>query len=99
MGLLRIYLDSIVAQFRDNVNTVLKKFSKKVKNHRGRQKIRPRWFWSLYINIKRQVDLVRDVFAVFLSLPDTFGQKILDLSVDRTEIILRPGGNGGVELC
>ena len=50
------------------------------------------------IDIERLVDFVRYIFSVFLSLADTFGQKIFDLPVDRSEIILRPGGNVVVQL-
>ena len=45
------------------------------------------------IDIERLVDFVRYILSVFLSLADTFGQKVFDLPVDRSEIILRPGGN------
>ena len=45
------------------------------------------------LNIQRRVQLVRDIFSVFLALSDTLGQKILDLPVDRPKIILRPGGH------
>ena len=34
------------------------------------------------------------IFAIFLTLSDTFCQQILNLSVDRTEIILCPGCDG-----
>lgn len=42
--------------------------------------------------------MVGAVFAVFLPLANAFGQKVLDLSVYRTEVIFSPGGDGIVEL-
>ena len=53
---------------------------------------------SLEIELGRNVDLLADVFAVLFPLAHTFGQKILDLAVDGAEIVLCPGGDGGVEL-
>ena len=40
----------------------------------------------------------RDILSVFLSLSDAFCQQILDLAVDRAEIIFRPGGDGIIQL-
>ena len=49
--------------------------------------------------MKDHVKLLRMILAaLFLALAYTFCQQILNLSVDRTEIILRPCGNGGVQL-
>ena len=55
----------------------------------------------MLFNIKfyRLVDRIGNVFAVFLALLDALGQKIFDLPVDRTEIILRPRSYGIVQLC
>ena len=53
---------------------------------------------SLEIELGRDVDLLADVFAVLFPLAHALGQKILDLAVDRAEIVLCPGGDGGVEL-
>ena len=53
---------------------------------------------SLEIELGRNVDLLADVFAVLFPLAHTLGQKILDLAVDGAEIVLCPGGDGGVEL-
>ena len=38
------------------------------------------------------------VFTAFFAPPDTFGQKIFDLPVYRTEIIFRPRGNIRIKL-
>ena len=40
------------------------------------------------------IQMLGDIFPVFLSLADTFCKKIFDLSVDRTKIIFSPCGNG-----
>ena len=53
---------------------------------------------SLEIELGRNVDLLADVFAVLFPLAHALGQKILDLAVDGAEIVLCPGGDGGVEL-
>ena len=53
---------------------------------------------SLEIKLRRHVDLFADVFAVLFPLTDALGEQIFDLAVDRAEVILRPGSNGGVEL-
>ena len=50
------------------------------------------------IQLRRDIDFVGDVFSVFLSLADAFGQQVFDLTVDRAEIVLRPRGDGIVEL-
>ena len=50
------------------------------------------------IQFGRNVDLVRDVFPVLFPLSDAFCEQIFDLPVYRAEIILRPSGNGDVEL-
>ena len=42
--------------------------------------------------------LGKDILSVFLPLADTLGEQILDLTVYRAEIVLRPGGDGGVQL-
>ena len=53
---------------------------------------------SLEIELRRHVDLFADVLTVLFPLAHTFGQQIFDLAIDGTEIVLRPGGDGGVEL-
>lgn len=50
------------------------------------------------IQLRGHVDLVGDILAVLLPLPDTLGEQVLDLAVHRAEVILRPGGNGGIQL-
>ena len=50
------------------------------------------------IELGRNVDLIGNVFSVFLPLSHTLGEQIFDLTVHRAKIILRPRGNGGVEL-
>ena len=45
------------------------------------------------VDIERLVDFVRYILSVFPALADTFGKKIFDLPVNRSEIILCPGGN------
>lgn len=52
----------------------------------------------LNIQFRRHVNFIGYIFSVFLSLPHALRQKILYLSVDGAEIILRPGCNGVVEL-
>ena len=49
----------------------------------------------LDIKLNRLIEIVRNVFSVLLSLLDTFGQEILDLAVNRAEVILRPCRNCG----
>ncbi len=44
------------------------------------------------------IPILREIFAVFLTLTYTFGQQILYLPVHRPEIILRPGSNGLIQL-
>ena len=44
---------------------------------------------SLNIQLDRLVQVFRDVLAVLFALLDELGQKILDLSVYRAEIIFR----------
>lgn len=51
-----------------------------------------------YINVKRKVYLVGYVLSVFLALSYALGKEIFYLSVYRAKIILRPCGNGGIEL-
>lgn len=55
---------------------------------------------SLLFDIKfgRNVHLIRNVFPVLFSLANALGKKILDLSVDRAKVILRPRRNGGIQL-
>ena len=50
------------------------------------------------IQFRRYVDLVGHVLAVFLSLAHAFGQEVLDLTVERTEIVLRPRRKGVIKL-
>ncbi len=49
-------------------------------------------------NAERLVDGIRDIFAVLFALLDALSQKVFDLTVDRSEIVLRPRGNGGIQL-
>ena len=49
-------------------------------------------------DIERLVDGIGNVLSVFLPLFYAFCQQILDLTVDGTEIILCPRGNGVVKL-
>ncbi len=51
-----------------------------------------------YIDLLGNIRLLRYVFPGFSPLPDTFSQQIFDLAVDRAKIVLRPGGNGIIEL-
>ena len=51
------------------------------------------------IQIKGLIQLCGYVASVLFSLFDAFCQQVLDLSVDASEVILRPGGKGVVELC
>ena len=41
--------------------------------------------------------MIGDIFSVFLSLPDTFGEKVFNLSVDGAKVVLCPGGNGRIK--
>ena len=50
---------------------------------------------SLEIKLRRHVDLLADVLAVLFPLAYALGEQIFDLAVDRAEVILRPGGDGG----
>ena len=53
---------------------------------------------SLDVDIQRFIQMFGYIFAVFPALPDTFREEILDLSVDRAEIVLRPGGDIVIQL-
>lgn len=53
----------------------------------------------LDIQIEGFIDLLGYIFPVLFSLSDTFGQKVFDLSVDGTEVVFRPCGQGIVKLC
>ena len=55
-------------------------------------------FALLNIQFGGHVDLVGDVLAVLLPLPDTLGQQVLDLSVHAAEVVLSPGRDGVIEL-
>ena len=60
----------------------------------------PPFAWSfLYVNLQRFVYFVRDILPVFLPLPHALRQEILDLSVDRPEVVLRPRCDRVVQLC
>lgn len=50
------------------------------------------------VQLRRYVNLVRYVFAVFLALAHTFCQQIFYLPVDAAKIILSPCGNCIVKL-
>lgn len=54
--------------------------------------------WLMDIQIRRHVDFIRDILAVFLALPDAFGQEVFNLAVDGAEIILCPGCDCVIEL-
>ena len=54
--------------------------------------------FSFNIQFYRHVDLVGDILSVFLPLADTLGEQLLDLTVYRAEIVLRPGSDGGIQL-
>ncbi len=51
-------------------------------------------------NIKfgRHIEVVRDIFTVFLALADAFCQQIFNLTVDTAEIVLCPACYGLVQL-
>ena len=53
---------------------------------------------SLDVDIQRFIQMFGYIFAVFLSLPDTFREEIFNLSVDGAKIILGPGGDSIIEL-
>ena len=53
----------------------------------------------LNIQIEGFIDLLGYIFPVLFPLSDTFGQKVFDLSVDGTEVVFRPCGQGIVKLC
>ena len=48
--------------------------------------------WCIFsdFEIWRLVDFIRDIFSALFVLPDAFGQNVFDLTVDRTEVLLRP---------
>ena len=50
------------------------------------------------VKFGRYVDFVGNIFSVLFALADTFGKQIFDLTVDRAEIVLRPGGDSVVQL-
>ena len=52
----------------------------------------------LNIQIEGFIDLLGYIFPVLFPLSDTFGQKVFDLSVDGTEVVFRPCGQGIVKL-
>ena len=51
-----------------------------------------------YVQLRRHVQLLRRGRAVLFALAHALGQKILYLPVDRAEVILRPRGDGVVQL-
>ena len=53
---------------------------------------------SFQIELWRDVQRIRRVAAVLLSLAHALGEQIFDLPVDGAEIILSPGGDGLIEL-
>lgn len=53
---------------------------------------------SVKIQLRRLVEMLRNVLPILLALPDTFGQEVFDLAVDRAEIVLRPGSDCVIEL-
>ena len=60
-----------------------------------------RWhgtLFSFYLDIERLVDILRHILSVLPPLSHAFGEKILYLPVDRTEIILRPRGYLRIQL-
>ena len=50
------------------------------------------------VDVQGFVELGGHIFAVLLSLPDALGQEVFDLSVDGTEVVLCPCGDGVIEL-
>ena len=52
----------------------------------------------LNIKLRGQVYFFSHVFPIFLPLTDTFAKQIFYLPVYRAEIVLCPGGYGGVKL-
>ena len=50
------------------------------------------------VDIERLIQLVGHVFPILFSLPDALGQEVLDLSVDGTEVVLGPRGDGVIKL-
>ena len=53
----------------------------------------------LYIQFWWHIHLVRYIFSILFSLPDTFGQQIFDLPIYRTEIIFCPSCNCIIQFC
>ena len=53
---------------------------------------------SLDVQVGRGVYFIGNVFSVLFPLAHTFGQKVFYLSVDGAEIVLRPSGDGVVQL-
>ena len=54
--------------------------------------------YLLQIQLRRQVDLIRNVLSVFLALTDALSKEIFDLTVDGAKVVLCPRGNGGIPL-
>ena len=50
-------------------------------------------FWILNINFQRFIDILPDIFSVLFALPHALGQKVLDLTVHRAEVIFCPRGD------
>ena len=49
---------------------------------------------SFDVELGRDVELIGDIFPVFLALPDALSEQVFDLSVHRAEVVLGPGGDG-----
>ena len=50
------------------------------------------------IQFRRDIYLVGNIFAVLLPLAHALGEQVFNLTVNAAEVILRPGGNGIIEL-
>ena len=51
----------------------------------------------LDIQLRREIDLLADIFAVLFSLAHALAEQVFDLPVDGAEVILRPRGERGIE--
>ena len=50
------------------------------------------------IQLRGHIQLIRNIFSILFTLTHTLGKQILDLPIHRAEVVLRPGGNGVVQL-
>lgn len=49
------------------------------------------------VKVGWDIELLRYRLAIFFALADTFGEKILNLPIHRTEIVFRPSCNGRIQ--